>query len=48
MSSLADLLRELRTLGVSPEEIDIPNRWYRQVLDQAEELCEEIEENEDA
>ena len=48
MPSLADLLRELRALGISADEIDIPNRWYNQILDQAESLCEEIEEDEDA
>ncbi|MFC1939288.1 hypothetical protein ACFLXO_01215 [Chloroflexota bacterium] len=47
MPSLADLLRELRALGISPEEIDIPNRWYNQILDQAEEISEELGENED-
>ena len=47
MQTLADLLRELRELDVSPSEIDIPHRWYHQIIDQAEELCEELEENED-
>jgi len=47
MPTLADLLRELRELDVSPGEIDIPHRWYHQIIDQAEELCEETEENED-
>ncbi len=46
METLADLLRELRELGVSPDEIDIPYSWYRQIIDRAEELCEEMEENE--
>ncbi len=46
MPSLADLLQELRELGGSPGEIDIPYRWYRQILDYAEELTEP-EENED-
>ena len=46
MPTLADLLQELRELGVSPGEIDIPYRWYRQILDHAEELTE-TEENED-
>lgn len=40
MPTLADLLRELRELDVSPGEIDIPDRWYRQILDYAEELTE--------
>ena len=47
MPSLADLIQELRELGVSPGEIDISYRWYYQILDQAEGLCEEMEENED-
>ena len=47
MPTLADLLRELRELDVSPGEIDIPYRWYHQIIDQAKELCEEMEENED-
>lgn len=47
MPSLADLLRELKELDVSPNEIDIPHRWYRRIIDQAEELCEETEETED-
>ena len=46
MPTLADLLQELRELNVSPSEIDIPHRWYRQIIDQAEELCEETEETE--
>ena len=47
MPTLADLLRELRELDVSPNEIDISHRWYHQIIDQAEGLCEEMEENED-
>lgn len=48
MPSLADLLQELRELGVSPDEIDIPHRWYHAILDQAEELCGETDDgNED-
>ncbi len=46
MPTLADLLRELRELDVSPGEIDIPYRWYRQILDYAEGLDEDMEENE--
>ncbi len=48
MPTLADLLRELRELDISPNEIDISHRWYHQIIDQAEELCDETEENEDA
>jgi len=47
MPSLADLLRELRELDVSPSEIDIPHRWYYKILRWAEELCEETEDDED-
>jgi len=47
MPTLADLVQELRRLGVSLSEIDIPYRWYYQIIDQAEELCEETEENEE-
>jgi len=47
MPSLSDLLEELRELGVSPSEIDIPYRWYYEMLRWAEELCEDMEENED-
>lgn len=47
MKSLEDLIEELRELGVSPGEISIPYHWYCQILDQAEGLCEEMEENED-
>ena len=47
MPTLADLLQELRELDVSPSEIDIPHRWYYQMIDQAEGLCEETEENEE-
>lgn len=47
MPTLADLLQELRELDVTPGEIDIPYHWYRQIIDQAEELCEETEENEE-
>ena len=46
MPSLSDLLQELRELDVSPDEIDITYRWYYQIIDQAEGLCEETEENE--
>lgn len=46
MPTLADLLQELRELDVSPGEIDIPYRWYHQIIDQAEDLCEDVEENE--
>ena len=46
MPSLADILRELKELDVSPNEIDIPHRLYRRIIDQAEELCEETEETE--
>jgi len=46
MPSLAELLQELRELGVSPGEIHIPYRWYRQILDYAEGLGEDMEENE--
>lgn len=47
MPTLADLLWELRELGISPGEIDIPYDCYRQIIDQAEELCEEMGESED-
>jgi hypothetical protein len=47
MLTLEDLLRELRELGVSPGEIGIPYRWFYQLLDEAEQLCAETEENED-
>lgn len=47
MPTLADLLRELRELDVSPSEIDIPYRWYRQILDYAERLDEGMEEGEE-
>ena len=47
MPTLADLLEELRELDVSPTEIDIPYRWYRQLLDYAQELMETLEEGED-
>ncbi len=47
MPTLADLLQELRELGVSPGEIDIPYRWYRQILDYAERLDEGMEEGEE-
>ena len=47
MPTLADLLRELREIDVSSNEIDISYHWYHQIIDQAEGLCEETEENED-
>jgi len=47
MPTLVDLLRELRELDVSPNEIDIPYHWYLQIIHQADGLCEETEENED-
>ena len=47
MPSLADLLQELRELDVSPSEIHIPYRWYRQILDYAEGLDEDVEEKEE-
>jgi hypothetical protein len=48
MPSLEDLLRELREIGINTGEIDIPYRWYRQILEYAEELIEETEENDDS
>lgn len=46
MPTLADLLEELQEIDVSPGEIDIPYRWYRQLLDYARELMETLEEDE--
>ena len=48
-SSASNMERERahNETGNSPSEIDIPYRWYHQIIDQAEGLCEEMEENED-
>ena len=46
MPSLAELLQELRELGISPREINIPDRWYRQLIDQAEDLSD-MEDDDD-
>ena len=42
--TLADLPKELHELDASPGEIHIPYRWYRQLLDYAQELMETKEE----
>lgn len=47
MPSLANLLSELRAMGVSPAEITVPSSWYQRILDQAEELCDGADEDED-
>jgi hypothetical protein len=47
MPTLARLLSELRELNVSPGEIDIPYRWYRQLMDYALELVEKPEEEDE-
>ena len=46
MANLADLLRELRRLGVSPDEIDLPFSWYRRLVNLAQELVD-TEETDD-
>ncbi len=38
MPTLADLLRELRRLGVNSDELDLPFSWFRELQDSAEEL----------
>lgn len=48
MATLSDLLHELRQLGVGPGEIDIPFRWYRQLMDHAQELADGDEADDDA
>ncbi len=47
MSTIADLVQELRELGIGLHEIQIPYRWYREIIARAEELAETGEETED-
>lgn len=44
MIALADLVQELQELGIGLGEIQIPYRWYRQIIGQAEEIAEAEEE----
>jgi len=47
MATLADLVQELREIGVGLHEVEIPFRWYRQFLDYAEQLTETEEGKEE-
>ena len=47
MATLADLVQELREIGVDLHEVEIPYSWYRQILAYAQELIETEEEDED-
>ncbi len=49
MPTLADLLRELRRLGVDPDEVDLPFSWFRELQNSAEELAnaEEVDDYND-
>ena len=47
MATLLDLVKELREIGVDLHEVEIPFRWYRQLLDYAEQLAETEEEKEE-
>ena len=49
MTTLADLLRELRRLGVGPDEVNLPLSWYRHLVRIAEELAnvEEVDDEND-
>ena len=48
MRTLADLVEELEELGVRLDEITIPYRLYRQLIDFAEQLAEADEEDSEA
>ena len=45
MPTLADLVRELRELVAGLSEIQVPYRWYREIIDHAEELADTEEED---
>ncbi|HEY92490.1 MAG TPA: hypothetical protein G4O17_01925 [Dehalococcoidia bacterium] len=45
MPTLADLVQELRELGIGLSEIQIPYRWYREIISRAEEMAETGEED---
>ena len=47
MPTVADLVKELRELGIGLHEIQIPYRWYREIIRHAEELAETREETEE-
>ena len=49
MPTTADLLHELRRLGISPDEVDLPLSWYQHLVDLAEELvnAEEVDDEND-
>lgn len=47
MTTLLDLVKELRELDVGLNEIEIPYRWYREIIGHAEELAETGEETEE-
>jgi len=44
MPTLADLVQELRDLGIRLSEIQIPSLWYREIIRDAEDLSEGEEE----
>ena len=47
MTTVADLVRELREIGIGLHEIQIPSRWFREIIGHAEELAETGEETEE-
>ena len=47
MPTLADLVQKLRELDIGLSEIQIPYRWYREIIVRAEELAETGEDTEE-
>ena len=47
MTTLLDLVRELRALGIGLDEIKIPYSWYQQILAYAQELLDKDQDGDE-